>query len=219
MRVEDVVARIDDRERGRDREVHREREDEQRAEHELGHREPDQRDDGYQRVHEFPSEERGQRREDQRDREVEGEREDAEKERVLRALADRRRHRLVVHERTAEVALDDVAEPDAVPLPDRLIEVELVAEDLALLRGRLSPEHALGDVAGQDAGEEEDDRRDDDERGDGEPETLNDESENQTMSRRVSGDAERHPGHPAKGGPGGWFDRSSERYATCTGAS
>ena len=53
---------------------------------------------------------------------------------------------LVVHERTAEVAAGDAADPDAVPLPDRLVEVELVAEDLTLLRGRLATEHALGDV-------------------------------------------------------------------------
>ena len=47
--------------------------------------------------------------------------------------------------------LHDPAGPAPVALVDRLVEVQVVAEDLALLRGRLAPEHPLGDVAGQHA--------------------------------------------------------------------
>src|SRR5439155_3666280 len=169
-------------ERGRERKMNGESEDEQRPEHELGHRKPDQGDHGDHRVGELPSEERRERREDEGDREVEDEGEDAEKERVLRARADRGGDGLVVHERAAEVAASDVADPDAVPLPDRVVEVEVLAEDLALLRGGLATEHALGVVTREDAREQENERRDDEQRADGKCEALGDESENQTSS-------------------------------------
>ena len=130
-------------------------------EHELRDREPDERDHRDQRVREPPFRERRQRRQNERDRDVEEECEGGEKQRVLRARADRRRDGLVVYERTAEVAACDAGDPVAVPLPDRLVELQVIAKDLTLLLGGLATEHAFGDVTREDAREEIDERRHD----------------------------------------------------------
>ena len=201
-RVSEVVARIDDRERGRDRELDGEHVDEQRAEHELGQREPDERGHRDQRVRELPFRERRERRQDERDRDVEEESEDTQEECVLGGHPDRRGDGLVVHERAAEVAAGDVGDPDAVSLPDRIVQVEVFPEDLTLLRRRLAAEYALSDVAREHAREEVDERRDDEQRDGGECEALSDEPENQTSSYGTSDMVSvRHPGR-LRGRPG-----------------
>src|SRR5207244_7295011 len=117
-----------------------------------------------------------------------------------------------------EVAASDVADPDAVPLPDRVVEVEVLAEDLALLRGGLATEHALGDVTRQDAREHENERRDDEQRADGKCEALGDESENHTSSCKSSWTVSRcAPRAALRGRPGNTGSIYAVRVlATCT---
>ena len=55
--------------------------------------------------------------------------------------------RLMGGEGLAQVALEDVADPDEVLLPERLVETELVVEDRRVLRGVVRPEDGDGGVA------------------------------------------------------------------------
>src|SRR5581483_3966677 len=90
---------------------------------------------------------------------------------------NRRGDRLVADERTSEVATEDAPDPARVAVVDRPVEVHPLPEELPLLRGRLVAEHALGDVAGEDAREEEHECGDNQERGDRRREALGDESQ------------------------------------------
>ena len=73
-------------------------------------------------------------------------------------------------ERLAQVALEDVADPDEVLLPERLVQTELVVEDRRVLRGVVGPEDGHGGVAREQVDQEERGHRheeDDDDEEDG----------------------------------------------------
>ena len=80
---------------------------------------------------------------------------------------DDARRRLVRRERLAEVALEDVADPDEVLLPQGLVQAELVVDGGDVLRGGVGPEDGDGRVAREQVDQEEggdgDEEDDDDE--------------------------------------------------------
>ena len=85
-------------------------------------------------------------------------------------LRDDAHGRLMGGEGLAQVALEDVADPDEVLLPERLVETELMVEDRRVLRGVVRPEDGDGGVARQQVDQEEGGHRheeDDDDEEDG----------------------------------------------------
>ena len=64
--------------------------------------------------------------------------------------------------------MQDLGEPIEVLSHDRLVEAELVMDDLYLLQGRALADQEGGGIAGDELDQEERQRRDDEERRDGE---------------------------------------------------
>ena len=74
-----------------------------------------------------------------------------------------RRRRLVRRVGLAQVALEDVADPDEVLLPQRLVQAELAVERGHVLRRGVGPEDGVGGVAREEVDQEEGgDRHEDD---------------------------------------------------------
>jgi len=80
----------------------------------------------------------------------EHDREEIQHQREEQPVADHVRHRLVVLERVAQVAVQQAGDPDEVLLPERLIETVLLAQEGDLLvRHLLSHGLDLGHVGGE----------------------------------------------------------------------
>ena len=70
-------------------------------------------------------------------------------------LGDDGRRRLVRRVGLAQVALEDVADPDEVLLPQRLVEAQLAVDRGDVLRRGVGPEDGVGGVAREQVDQEE----------------------------------------------------------------
>ena len=113
---------------GQEVRLHREQHDEQDAEVEVGRRDGHARPGGGGAVRDRAGTRAGEDADGQPEHDREDEPAEGERQCERQALPDAGGHALVLEQRRAEVAADDVGEPPPVLGEERLVQVELVAD-------------------------------------------------------------------------------------------